>query len=127
MSTMATADHPFFVVLEPTLGFVQTGRTPIDRGWNWEHETTLAPGTHLRYLKAGAYSDACSAIFMDWDEFDVLDGPSAGQVVLIEDAGTLHDEHGSSHHWGPRPRLGPPSSVVPDQPLPPDWRWIIVP
>jgi hypothetical protein len=120
-------EPPTFRVIEPTRGFLQVGRPPSTHGWSWANEITLAPDTRLRYLWAGGYGDACSAIFMDWDEFHVLEGAWAGQVVLIEDAGTLRDDDGHSTHCGWRPRLGPPPSVVGDPPLPLDWRWKVVP
>jgi hypothetical protein len=119
--------RPNFRVIEPTRAFLQAERPPASQEGSWASEITVDPGTRLRYRCAGGYADACSAIFMDWDEFDLLDGAWAGQAIWIEDAGTLRDEYGRSTHWGWRPRLGPPPSIVADPPLPLDWRWRVVP
>ena len=111
---------PTFRVVEPTRAYLQAGRPPGSDKWSWANEITLAPGTRLRYLRAGGYGDACSSIFMDWDEFTVLDGAWAGEDVLIEDAGTLHLLNGDPTHVGLRPRLGPPQSVMAERQLTPD-------
>ena len=104
---------PTFRVIEPTRGFLQV-RRPGSRDWSWATEVTLTPDTRLRYLWSRGYGDTNSSIFMDWDEFTLLDGEWAGQGILIEDAGTPRDEHGQSTHHGWRPRLGPPPSIVAD-------------
>jgi hypothetical protein len=119
-------DQPVFHLIGPTPAFLQGPRPAGVRRWSWAHEVTLAPGTRLRYLRAGGYADACSDIYLDWDEFAVLTGPWAGDEVLVEDAGTIRTETGSTH-CGWRPRLGPPPTVVPDIPLPPEWRWEVMP
>lgn len=116
-------DRPEFRVVEPTVAFLQPERAAASQAWNWATEITIVAGTRLGYRSAGGYSDACSAMFMDWDEFEVLDGQWTGQVVLILDAGTLRDGVGRQSHWGWRPRLGPPPSIVADPPLPLDWRY----
>ena len=110
---------PIFVITAPTSAFLGS--------WRWDRPVTLSPGTYLRYWKAGGYGDACSAIYMDWDELVPLDGEWAGEVVSVLDAGTPLGPDGEGHHWGPRPRLGLPASVSPVEPLPPEWRWRVVP
>jgi len=119
--------QPTFHVIGPTSAFLQDRRPAGVRTWTWAHKISLAPGTRLGYLRAGGYADPCSSIYMDWDEFTVLAGPWAGREVLVEDAGTVRDELGSGSHLGWRPRLGPPPTVVADNPLPPGWRWAIIP
>lgn len=120
-------DQPTFHVIGRTPAFRQDPRPAGARTWTWINKITLAPGTRLGYLRAGGYADPCSSIYMDWDEFTVLTGPWAGRVVLVEDAGTVRDETGLATHDGPRPRFGPPPTVVADSPLPPEWRWDVIP
>jgi len=115
-----------FHVIGPTPAFRQEPRPAGIRTWTWTHKITLAPGTRLGYIRAGGYADPCSSLYMDWDEFTVLAGPWAGSEVLVEDAGTVRDETGVGPHDGPRPRLGPPPTVVADVVLPPEWRWEVV-
>ncbi len=107
-----------FLVTEPTRAFLDY--------MGQEREVTLAPGTRLQYAGPNGFGDPCSDIYMDWDEFVPLDGPWVGQLVVIEDADTPRDSlasHGYGPHFGSRRRLGPPDSVVAEEPLPPDWTW----
>ena len=107
-----------FTVAAPTRAFLDYAAH--------EREITLLPGTHLRWLRAGGYGDPCSDIYLDWDDFEALDGEFAGRVVTVEDAATPRDERaaqGFAPHWGSRPRLGPPVSIRPDTPIPNDFPW----
>jgi hypothetical protein len=83
----------------------------------------LAVGTRLRYIRLGGLSDPCSDIYYDWHELEVRDGEWAGEVIVVADAGTP-DEPGRPDWAGPRPRLGPPASFQPEEPLPADWDWL---
>jgi hypothetical protein len=111
-------DVPPFTVTAPTRAFLDYESR--------EREVTLAPGTHLRWLRAGGFGDACSDIYLDWDEFEPLDGEWAGKVVTVEDAATPRDERaaqGFGPQWGHRPRHGPPATIRPDAPIPSDLSW----
>jgi len=114
----ARLDLPTFTVTAPTRAFLHYGAG--------EHEITLAAGTHLSWLRAGGFADPCSDVYLDWDEFEPLDGAWAGQVVTVEDADTPRDERaaqGFGPQWGHRRRLGPPVMIRPDAPILNDIRW----
>ncbi|HEX5825884.1 MAG TPA: hypothetical protein VFY23_00060 [Candidatus Limnocylindrales bacterium] len=109
---------PDFTVVAPTRAYLDyTAR---------EREVTLAVGTRLRWMRAGGFSDLCSDLYLDWDEFELLDGDLAGSIVAVEDADTPRDlnaAHGVGPQWGHRRRLGPPGSLRPDQPIRSDTPW----
>jgi hypothetical protein len=109
---------PTFTVTAPTRAFLDYGAR--------EREITLAAGTRLRWVRAGGMGDPCSDIYLNWDEFEPLDGEFAGLVVTVEDAATPRDERaaqGYGPQWGTRPRLGPPTTITPDSPIPIDIPW----
>jgi len=104
---------PTFTVIAPTRAFL----TYLAR----EREITLTTGTRLRWIRAGGLSDPCSDLYLDWDEFEPLDGEFAGLVVTVEDAATARDERaaqGYGPQWAHRPRLGPPRTILPASPIP---------
>lgn len=116
---MTQACLPSFTVIAPTRAF-------LDYMGN-EREITLAVGTRLRWIRAGGYGDPCSDVYLDWDEFEPLDGEFAGLMVAVEDAATPRDERaaqGYGPQWGSRPRLGPPKSISPDGLIPNDIPWL---
>lgn len=109
---------PTFTVTAPTRAFLDYTAH--------EREITLAAGTRLRWIRSGGMADPCSDVYLDWDEFEALDGEFAGQVVAVEDAATPRDERaaqGFGPQWGSRARLGLPKSVSPDSPIPNDIPW----